>query len=210
MAGNMLWAHLLRKDTTMAGESVSQIPPIAPQDKTGTSMRMLIHDTQVNLEKFSTRLDGLLQRVDDSRAQVVNANKLLDVERDKVLTEILEIGTLTCAWGIIDRSRVCGSEANKCQSEMKAHVGTCAQAPALDLVHVTQVSTEKSMQALEKRIDALQAVRTRELRDGCTDRVCTAPPDTRTCDAVPPGSAEHPDWRCSAARTHPSRCSSPN
>jgi len=56
-------------------------------------MRMLIHDTQVSLEKFSTRLDGLLQRVDDCRAQVVNANKLLDVERDKVLTEILEIGT---------------------------------------------------------------------------------------------------------------------
>ena len=55
-------------------------------------MRMLIHDTQVNLEKFSTRVDGLLQHVDDCRAQVVNANKLLDVERDKVLTEILEIG----------------------------------------------------------------------------------------------------------------------
>ena len=92
MAGNLLWAHLLRRDATTA-DSPSQIPPIAPQDKTGTSMRMLIHDTQVNLEKFSTRLDTLLQRVDDCRAQVVNANKLLDVERDKVLTEILEIGT---------------------------------------------------------------------------------------------------------------------
>lgn len=98
MAGNLLWAHLLRKDATTS-ESLSQIPPIAPQDKTGTSMRMLIHDTQVNLEKFSTRLDGLLQRVDDCRSQVVNANKLLDVERDKVLTEILEIGALACALG---------------------------------------------------------------------------------------------------------------
>ncbi|KAG8214986.1 hypothetical protein J3R82DRAFT_8389 [Butyriboletus roseoflavus] len=138
MAGNLLWAHLLRKDATTT-DSLSQIPPIAPQDKTGTSMRMLIHDTQVNLEKFSARLDGLLQCVDDCRAQVVNANKLLDVERDKVLTEILEI-------------------ANRCQSEMKAHVGTCAQAPALDLVRVAHVSTEKSVQALEKRIDALQTL----------------------------------------------------
>ena len=92
MAGNLLWAHLLRKDAATT-DSPSQIPPIAPHDKTGTSMRMLIHDTQVNLEKFSTRLDGLLQRVDDCRAQVVNANQLLDVERDKVLTEIREIGT---------------------------------------------------------------------------------------------------------------------
>lgn len=107
MASNMLWAHLLRKDATTTTESPSQIPPIAPHDKTGTSMRMLIHDTQVNLEKFSARLDGLLQRVDDCRAQVVNANKLLDVERDKVLTEILEIGTLAsrvCAFGIGDGS----------------------------------------------------------------------------------------------------------
>ncbi|KAF8433245.1 hypothetical protein L210DRAFT_3486398 [Boletus edulis BED1] len=138
MASNLLWAHLLRKDATTT-DSPSQIPPIAPQDKTGTSMRMLIHDTQVNLEKFSTRLDGLLQRVDCCRDQVVNANKLLDVERDKVLTEILEI-------------------AHRCQSEVKTHVGTPAQASALDLVHVSQVSTEKSVQALEKRIDALQTL----------------------------------------------------
>jgi len=44
---------------------------------------------------------------------------------------------------------------------MKAHVGTPAQAPDLDLVRVAQVSTERSVQALEKRIDALQVVRTR-------------------------------------------------
>lgn len=55
---------------------------------------------------------------------------------------------------------------------MKAHVGTPAQAPALDLVHVAQVSTEKSMQALEKRIDALQAVRNAGTmrRYRCTDK----------------------------------------
>jgi hypothetical protein len=91
MAGNILWAHLLRKDL-VANESPSQIPPLAPLDKTGTSMRMLIHDTQANLEKFSVRLDGLLQRVEDCKAQVLNSNKLLDNERDRVLTEILDIG----------------------------------------------------------------------------------------------------------------------
>ncbi|KAG9309540.1 hypothetical protein JVU11DRAFT_10516 [Chiua virens] len=119
----------------------SQIPPVAimPQDKTGTSMRMLIHDTQANLETFSTRLDGLLQRVDECRAQVVNASKLLDVERDRVLTEILAV-------------------SNRCQSELKAHVGTPAQASALDLVRVSQVATEHAVQALEKRIDALQTL----------------------------------------------------
>ncbi|KIJ20652.1 hypothetical protein PAXINDRAFT_124995, partial [Paxillus involutus ATCC 200175] len=102
-------------------------------------MRMLIHDTQANLEKFSVRLDGLLQRVEDCKAQVLNSNKLLDNERDRVLTEILDI-------------------ANRCQSELKSHIGTPAQAHALDLVHVSQLSTERIVQALEKRIDALQAL----------------------------------------------------
>ncbi|KAF9244649.1 hypothetical protein BU15DRAFT_21343, partial [Melanogaster broomeanus] len=133
-----LWAHILRKDLA-TNEASSQIPPLAPLDKTGTSMRMLIHDTQANLEKFSARLDSLLQRVDDCRAQVLNANELLDNERDKVLSEILDI-------------------ANRCQSELKAHVGTPSQAHTLDLVHVSQISTEKTVQALDKRIDGLQTV----------------------------------------------------
>lgn len=167
MAANLLWAHLLRKDATTS-DMPSQIPPTAPQDKTGTSMRMLIHDTQTNLEKFSARLDSLLQRVDDCRAQVVNANKLLDVERDKVLAEILEIGTLRS--GHVRRPLWCSRVyvANRCQSEMKAYVGVPAQATALDLVHVSQVSTEKSVQALERRIDALQAVRTPVPTHGAT------------------------------------------
>ena len=51
-------------------------------------------------------------------------------------------------------------EAHRCRSEIEAHVGTPAQASALELVHISQVSTEKSVQALEKRVDALQTVRT--------------------------------------------------
>ena len=55
-------------------------------------MRMLIHDTQSSLEKFSERLDRLMTRVDDCRCQVINANKLLENERDKMLTEMVDIG----------------------------------------------------------------------------------------------------------------------
>ncbi|KIJ65116.1 hypothetical protein HYDPIDRAFT_88719 [Hydnomerulius pinastri MD-312] len=138
MAGNALWAHLLRKDL-VTNEIPSQIPPLAPLDKTGTSMRMLVHDTQANLEKFSSRLDGLLSRVDDCKNQVLNANKLLESERDRVLTEILDI-------------------ASRCQSELKAHVGAPAQAHTFEVMHVSQLSIEKTVQALERRIDALQVV----------------------------------------------------
>ncbi|KAH7885832.1 hypothetical protein F5I97DRAFT_1809501 [Phlebopus sp. FC_14] len=137
-ASNALWGYLLRKDLPEQ-ESVSKIPPLAPVDKTGTSIRMLVHDTQANLEKFSGRVDGLLSRVDDCKSQVVNATNLLEAERDRLLAEMLDM-------------------ANRCQSELKSHVGTPAQVQALDVLQISQLSTEKSVQALEKRIDALQGV----------------------------------------------------
>ncbi|KAI6101332.1 hypothetical protein F5141DRAFT_1138562 [Pisolithus sp. B1] len=137
MAANALWAHILPKVAIFQDSTLN--PPMTPQDKTGTSMRMLVHDTQSTLERFSERLDVLMTRVDDCRSQVINANKLLDHERDKVLTEMADIS--------------CRS-----QNELKSHMGTPAQAHALELTHSSQVSTENSVRALEKRIDALQTV----------------------------------------------------
>ncbi|KAI6042060.1 hypothetical protein EDC04DRAFT_2564739 [Pisolithus marmoratus] len=139
MAANALWAHILQKDAIVQESIPPIMPPLTPQDKTGTSMRMLIHDTQSTLEKFSERLDTLMTRVDDCRNQVINANKLLDHERDKVLTEMAD---MSC----------------RSQNELKSHMGTPAQAHALELTHASQVSTENSIRALEKRIDALQTV----------------------------------------------------
>ncbi|KAI6013958.1 hypothetical protein BKA83DRAFT_4352144 [Pisolithus microcarpus] len=139
MAANALWAHILPKMAVLQDSTPPVNPPLTPQDKTGTSMRMLIYDTQTTLEKFSERLDVLMTRVDDCRGQVINANKLLDHERDKVLTEMVDIS--------------CQS-----QNELKSHMGTPAQAHALELTHASQMSTENSIRALEKRIDALQTV----------------------------------------------------
>ncbi|KAL4066050.1 hypothetical protein J3A83DRAFT_4046444, partial [Scleroderma citrinum] len=114
-------------------------PPLAPQDRAATSMRMLVHDTQSSLEKFSERLDGLMTRVDDCRCQVINANKLLENERDKILAEMVDI-------------------TSKSQNELKSYIGTPAQKHALELVNASQSATENSIRALEKRIDALQTV----------------------------------------------------
>ncbi|KAI6010718.1 hypothetical protein F5J12DRAFT_740479 [Pisolithus orientalis] len=139
MAANALWAHILQKDSIIQDSTPPIIPPLAPKDATGTSMRMLIYDTQSTLEKFSGRLDTLMTRVDDCRSQVINANKLLDHEHDKVVTEMVDI-------------------SSRSQNELKSHMGTPAQAHALELTHASQVSTENSIRALEKRIDALQTL----------------------------------------------------
>lgn len=135
---NVLWGHL-RKDAGGWGCMPSTNPPLFPQDKTATSMRMLIHDTQSSLEKFSERLDRLMTRVDDCRCQVINANKLLENERDKMLTEMVDI-------------------ASNSQRQLKTHVGTPAQKDALELVHTSQSATESNLRGLEKRIDALQTL----------------------------------------------------
>ncbi|KAG6332661.1 hypothetical protein ID866_6429 [Astraeus odoratus] len=139
MISSTLWAPFLGKDQAVQNATQPAFPPLAPHDKTGTSMRMLIHDIQSGLEQFSARLDGLMTRTEDCRSQVINAKNLLDIEHDRVLTEMADT-------------------ANRCQSELKLHVGTPAQAHALELVQASQSTTESNIRALEKRIDALQAV----------------------------------------------------
>ena len=49
-------------------------------------------------------------------------------------------------------------EASNAHRELKSHIGAPAQKHALELVHATQSTTENGIQALEKRIDALQTV----------------------------------------------------
>jgi hypothetical protein len=50
--------------------SISSAPlPIAPVDKTGTSVRLLLHDNQATLEKFSEKVDKLLKGLEDSRSK---------------------------------------------------------------------------------------------------------------------------------------------
>ena len=90
-APNALWAYLLQKDLPASNDFSAPpgIPPIAPVDRTNTSMRMLIHDMQATLERFSTRVDNLLNNVKDAKTEVVNCNRISESERERVLDEIM-------------------------------------------------------------------------------------------------------------------------
>ncbi|KAG1785590.1 uncharacterized protein HD556DRAFT_1249626 [Suillus plorans] len=140
-APNALWAYLLQKDLPASSDfaATPMVPSMAPVDRTNTSMRMLIHDMQATLEKFSTRVDTLLINVKDAKTEVVNCSRISESEHERVLDEI-------------------SNSSKKVQTELKACIGAPSQASSLELVQKSQSSAENSIQALNKRIDAIQMV----------------------------------------------------
>lgn len=129
MGSKVLWTHLLGKDVPVDDSPLSMAPPIVPQDRVGTSMRVLVHDTQSRLDGLSTKLDGLFTQVGDTRSQITDANK--------ALAEITK-------------------SVGRSQSELTARIGALGQTQTLELVRASQANTENALRTLEKRIDALQ------------------------------------------------------
>ena len=96
-----LWAHLLNKDATASGPGLNTglaslgLAASAPTDKTGTSVRILLHDTQATIEKFAERVDRLLFEAEDSRQKLLARNEEVNNEVERLVRRaIQEQGTL--------------------------------------------------------------------------------------------------------------------
>jgi hypothetical protein len=93
-----LWAHLLRRDGTALPSSdtpASSSPsytPVAPIDRNGASMRILLLDASHNLEKFSARVDQLTSGVDQAKAEMVSLHKLFRNEHEELSNGMLDLG----------------------------------------------------------------------------------------------------------------------
>lgn len=97
-ASASLWAHLLRKDT-IRGQSPNLgpvLPPITPLDKNGTSMRILLHDTQAHLDRFSERADKLFSKIDETKREISLVNTLFHREHDTLTEELVDLGPSSC------------------------------------------------------------------------------------------------------------------
>ena len=95
-----LWAHLLNKDTAVSGSGLKTglasggLTAAAPADKTGTSVRILLHDTQATIEKFSERIDKLVSEAEDSRQKLLARNEEVSGELDRLVRRVIhEQGT---------------------------------------------------------------------------------------------------------------------
>ncbi|KAJ3518508.1 hypothetical protein NMY22_g13639 [Coprinellus aureogranulatus] len=91
-----LWAHLSRKDNhgraKHSANSAPFIPPSGPQDKTATTMRVLLHDTQMNLEKFSGNVERLISGVHSVTQSIKNTGTTFEQEHDKLMGDIIDLG----------------------------------------------------------------------------------------------------------------------
>lgn len=81
----------MRDDTQKPATTV--LPPLAPQDKNATTMRVLLHDTQMNLERFSGHVENLLSNVKETSQDMRATSSLFEQEHDKLIGDIIDLGS---------------------------------------------------------------------------------------------------------------------
>ncbi|KAH9924588.1 hypothetical protein B0H21DRAFT_150907 [Amylocystis lapponica] len=139
-SSTVLWGHLLNggsaSDMTSHTPSTASISPITPLDKAGTTMRILLHDTQANLERFSDRVITLTGGIDATKREITTIHKLFEQDREKLVEDTVDL-------------------VNRCQAEIQRSLGRPAQAPELDKLRADFLVVDRKFEALDKKIDVL-------------------------------------------------------
>ena len=166
-ASTALWAHILRQDTQSSSTSSSAnipviVPPIVPLDKNATSMRVLLHDTQANFEKFAIHVGKLIDGVNETKHEIKTTNDLFERDRETLMGDIIDLGMF-----FYFSCRKLGSESaymscehffsavNRSQKEIQKSVGSPCQT-ALTETYFKDVNHR--LDTLDQRLDAIQAV----------------------------------------------------
>lgn len=90
-----LWARVLDHRGSPIRNTITAQPPshaqFTPQDKTGTSTRMLLHDTHARLEHFSERANLAFSEIEASKREVVRVREEIEGAREKELDTIAQL-----------------------------------------------------------------------------------------------------------------------
>ncbi|KAH9942032.1 hypothetical protein B0H21DRAFT_696588, partial [Amylocystis lapponica] len=65
--------------------STASISSATPLDKAGTTIRILLHDTQANLERFSDRVITLTGGIDETKREITTIHKRFEQDREKLV-----------------------------------------------------------------------------------------------------------------------------
>jgi hypothetical protein len=88
-----LWARVLdhRGPSSATTAPLPSHAQFTPQDKTGTSTRMLLHDTHARLEHFSERTNLVFSEIEASKREMVRVREEVESAREKELDTIAQL-----------------------------------------------------------------------------------------------------------------------
>jgi hypothetical protein len=97
-----LWGRLLGHDLSKATTAQSSLhAQLTPQDKAGTSTRILLHDTHARLEIFSERANAMFSGIEASRREMVRVREEVESAREKELDTITQLSMFFCAYMLV-------------------------------------------------------------------------------------------------------------
>ena len=170
-ASTALWAHILRQDThpsTSLPDTPIVVPPTAPLDKNATSMRVLLHDTQANFEKFAIHIGKLIDGVNETKHEIKTTNDLFERDRQTLVGDIIDLGMfipLPVDYLSRREKRIyvleinvkpfLFSSVNRSQKEIQKSVGSPCQTASAETYFK---DVNHRLDTLDQRLDAIQAV----------------------------------------------------
>ena len=87
------WAHIMENEKSGSkAPSQSSLPLLTPLDKSATATRLLLHDTQANLEKFSGKVDKLLAGFCEAKSEIKLVKTLFERDRETLINDIIDLG----------------------------------------------------------------------------------------------------------------------
>ena len=167
-ASTALWAHILKQDTQPSAslsDTSIVVPPTVPLDKNATSMRVLLHDTQANFEKFAIHVGKLIDGVIETKHEIKTINDLFERDRQRLVGDIIDLG-MFISLSVDDLSRAyivlemnvktfSFSLVNRSQKEIQKSVGSPCQTASTETYFK---DVNHRLDTLDQRLDAIQAV----------------------------------------------------
>ncbi|KAF9477746.1 hypothetical protein BDN70DRAFT_994702 [Pholiota conissans] len=154
-ASTALWARILEPKSrlpTSLAEMPNAIPPPAPLDKNATTMRILLHDTQANLEKFGDHVRKLIEGVKETKHEIKTTNTLFERDRETLVGDITDL--INRSQKEIQKAIGCPATNDSVQSFFKDVNGRLT-----DLDHrisAIQAFNQTHAQALQSQMQAVQ------------------------------------------------------
>jgi hypothetical protein len=134
-----------------------------PLDKNATSMRVLLHDTQANFEKFAIHVGKLIDGVNETKHEIKTTNDLFERDRQTLVGDIIDLGMFVsrrlphiCNVMVLqDNVKPFVFAVNRSQKEIQKSVGSPCQTTPIETYFK---DVNHRLETLDQRLDAIQAV----------------------------------------------------